>query len=106
MSFQNGNIAELLLREGFARCVDWSMGFVTGGAERLRSAEKYAKDKKLRIWTNFTESMASLALQGLREKDRDFYGLVLECVNADALVVKGQDGSVKKIFLASIRPPR
>lgn len=26
----NGNIAELLLREGFARCVDWNMGNVTG----------------------------------------------------------------------------
>ena len=37
---QNGNIAELLLREGFARCVDWSMGVVSQGADKLRAAEK------------------------------------------------------------------
>ena len=37
---QSGNIAELLLREGFARCIDWSMGVVTQGADKLRSAEK------------------------------------------------------------------
>ena len=37
---QAGNIAELLVKEGFARCVDWSMAFVTRGKERLRAAEK------------------------------------------------------------------
>ena len=41
---QNGNITEFLLREGFARCVDWSMGVVTQGREKLRHAEKYATD--------------------------------------------------------------
>ena len=38
---QNGNITELLLKEGFARCVDWSMGVVTQGAEKYRAAEKW-----------------------------------------------------------------
>ena len=38
--FQNGNIGELLLKEGFARCVDWSMGVVSTGPEKLRGAEK------------------------------------------------------------------
>jgi staphylococcal nuclease domain-containing protein 1 len=31
---------------------------------------------------------------------------VVEVVNGDALMVKTADGTVKKIFLASIRPPR
>lgn len=39
--FQNGNITELLLKEGFARCVDWSMAVYTQGAEKLRAAERY-----------------------------------------------------------------
>lgn len=39
-TFQNGNIAELLLREGFAKCVDWSLAIVTDGPEQLRAAEK------------------------------------------------------------------
>ena len=38
---QAGNITEFLLREGFARCVDWSMGVVTQGKDKLRQAEKY-----------------------------------------------------------------
>ena len=38
--WQAGNIAELLLKEGFARCVDWSMGVVTSGKEKLRAAER------------------------------------------------------------------
>ena len=38
--FQAGNIAELLLKEGFAWCVDWSMAMVTKEKEKLRAAEK------------------------------------------------------------------
>lgn len=37
---QNGNITELLLKEGFARCVDWSIAVYTRGAEKLRAAER------------------------------------------------------------------
>lgn len=36
-----GNIAELLLKEGFAKCVDWSMGVLTSGHEKYRQAERY-----------------------------------------------------------------
>lgn len=39
-TLQNGNITELLLKEGFARCVDWSMAVYTQGAEKLRAAER------------------------------------------------------------------
>ena len=35
-----GNIAERLLREGFARCVDWSMAMVLNDKDKLRAAEK------------------------------------------------------------------
>nr|CAG4646827.1 EOG090X01F7 [Megafenestra aurita] len=97
----NGNIAELLLRDGFARCVDWSIALVTGGAEKLRSSEKAAKEKKLRIWKDYVQSTPTL-----NAKDKQFSGKVVEIVNADAMVVKLTDGSSRKIFLASIRPPR
>lgn len=40
LGFQNGNITELLLKEGFARCVDWSIAVYTRGAEKLRAAER------------------------------------------------------------------
>ena len=35
-----------------------------------------------------------------------FYVQVVECVNADALVVKTADGVQKKIHFSSLRPPR
>ena len=44
------------MRDGFARCVDWSIAMVTGGAEKLRAAEKAAKEKKLRIWKDYKPS--------------------------------------------------
>lgn len=80
------------------------MGFVTGGAEKLRAAEKIAKERKLRIWENYQENV-STGPAGL--KGKNFPAIVLEIVNGDALVVKSQtDGSIKKIFLSSIRAPR
>lgn len=36
-----GNIAELLLANGYGKCVDWSMTLVTGGPAPLREAERY-----------------------------------------------------------------
>ena len=39
----HGNIAELLLQEGFARCVDWSVQFLPRAAiDTYRASEKYS----------------------------------------------------------------
>jgi staphylococcal nuclease domain-containing protein 1 len=35
-----GNIAEALLSQGLAKCVDWSITLVTGGPVKLRNAER------------------------------------------------------------------
>ncbi|KAL0852270.1 hypothetical protein ABMA28_000478 [Loxostege sticticalis] len=96
-----GNIAEALLRQGFARCVDWSLAVMKSGASTLRAAERAAKDAKLRIWTNYTNTAPVIAA-----KDKEFTATVLEVVNGDALVVRMPNNTAKKIFLASIRPPR
>lgn len=97
----NGNIAEHLLRFGFARCVDWSLASVTGGADRLRAAEKEAKEKRVRLWKDYTPSGIPIDA-----KEQRFEGKVVEVINADALVVKVGDNELRKIFLSSIRPPR
>ncbi|XP_071476921.1 staphylococcal nuclease domain-containing protein 1-like [Diadema antillarum] len=97
----NSNIAELLLKEGFARCVDWSMGVVTSGADKLRAAEKAAKEKRLRLWKNYTPPAAAVDIG-----EKNFTGKVVEIVNADALVIKLENGSFRKFTLSSIRPPR
>lgn len=95
-----GNISEFLLREGFARCVDWSMAVLTTGHDKLRAAEKFAKEKRLRIWKDYMPA-APISIQ-----NKEFSGKVIEIVNGDAIVVKLPDGSPKKIHLSSLRPPR
>jgi len=94
-----GNIAEALLKEGMAKCVDWSIAKVTGGPEKYRAAEKAAKERKARIWKDYKPSAV------ISEKDKEFHGKVVEVVNGDALMVKAGK-VVRKIHLASIRPPR
>jgi staphylococcal nuclease domain-containing protein 1 len=97
----NGNISEFLLKEGLAKCVDWSMGVVTSGAEKYRTAERQAKQAKLRLWKNYTQlSSAS------DEAGKTLTGKVVEVSNGDALVLKLTDNSTKRVFLSSIRPPR
>ncbi|XP_062929037.1 staphylococcal nuclease domain-containing protein 1 [Mobula hypostoma] len=97
----NGNITELLLREGFARCVDWSIAVYTQGPEKLRAAERSAKERKLRIWKDYVAPTANMD-----QKDKHFVAKVMQILNADAMVVKLNSGEQKTIHLSSIRPPR
>lgn len=96
-----GSIAELLLKEGFARCVDWSMAVVSSGRDKLRATERQAKEQHLRIWKDYQPSKGV----AIPIKSKEFSGKVVEVVNADALVVKTGDG-VQKIHFSSLRPPR
>jgi len=66
---QNGNITEMLLNEGLARCVDWSIGVVTEGPEKYRAAEKGAKEKKLRIWKNYSASATNVHMGSVTERE-------------------------------------
>ncbi|XP_066153595.1 staphylococcal nuclease domain-containing protein 1 [Euwallacea fornicatus] len=97
-----GNIAEKLVREGFARCVDWSLAPLSSlEIQKLRSAESQAKSEKRRIWKDY--QMKTPQITG---KEKEFTATVVEVVNGDALQLKLSNGTVKKVFLASIRPPR
>ena len=96
-----GNIAEALLKEGLARCVDWSMAFMKSGAEVLRAAERKAKEKRLRLWKEWQSNAPQIS-----RKEKEFVGTVVEVVNGDALMVKQSNGNVKKVFLSSIRAPK
>ncbi|KAL1502357.1 hypothetical protein ABEB36_007507 [Hypothenemus hampei] len=97
-----GNIAELLLREGFAKCVDWSLTpLPSDEIHKLRAAEAQAKSERKRIWKDYQARTPQLT-----GKAKEFTGTVVEVINGDALQLKLPDGSFKKVFLASIRPPR
>lgn len=90
-----GNIAEILLSEGFAKCQDWSINNSRAGAEKLYLAEKAAKEARLRLWKDYKPSGPQI----------EFTGTVVEIVNADALIIRTPNGENKKVFLSSIRPP-
>nr|QBI71276.1 ebna2 binding protein P100 [Franklinothrips vespiformis] len=96
---EKGDIAVELLKAGFARCVDWSIAHMKSGADKLRSAEREAKEKRLRIWKDWTPTNTHVG--------KEYTATVVEVINGDALMVKisGQS-QPKKIFLSSIRPPR
>ncbi|XP_018789649.1 PREDICTED: staphylococcal nuclease domain-containing protein 1 [Bactrocera latifrons] len=99
--FPKGNIAESLLREGLAKCVDWSMAVMKSGAEKLRAAERTAKEKRLRLWQDYQSKAPTV-----NAKEKDFTGTVVEVFNGDAISVRLSNGQVKKVFFSSIRPPR
>lgn len=71
------------------------------GADKLRAAEKQAKEKRLRVWKDY-----QAPTQTFTGKEKELQGTVTEIFNADAINVKTQSGQTRKIFLSSIRPPR
>lgn len=71
------------------------------GADKLRIAERQAKEKKLRLWKDYQSNA-----QSFTGKEKDFNGTVVEVFNGDAISVKPVGGLAKKVFLSSIRPPR
>lgn len=92
----NNNLAEHLLREGMAK-TNWTISKALDPS-KLRAAEAEAKTKKLRLFKDYVET---------KSNNESWVARVLEVVNADAVVVERQDtGEQKKLFLASIRPPR
>merc|ERR1719412_2966039 len=98
----NGNIAEALLREGLAKCVDWSLAIATEGPEKYRKAQAAAKESKLRQWKHYEGPTGPV----ISARDKEFTGKVVEIVNGDAIMVKKNKTETKKVFLASIRPPK
>lgn len=48
-----GEIAVELVKQGFATCQNRSMKYLEGSADKLRAAERQAKEKKLRKWQSY-----------------------------------------------------
>lgn len=90
------NLAEALLRQGMARCNDASIT-LTKAPEKLRAAEKEAKQKRLRIWENYVDSRGDGPSEAYEAK-------IIEIISGDSMMAQNlATGEVKKIFLASIR---
>ncbi|KAI0243762.1 hypothetical protein L0F63_000717 [Massospora cicadina] len=95
-----GNIAELLVSNGLAKVVDWSLTQVTGGPAKLRAAEKTAKERKLRIWQHHSNFTAG-------PDKSSFDGIVTRIVTGDTIHVQSKaTGLEKKLQFSSVRAPK
>ncbi|EFZ03763.1 nuclease and tudor domain protein [Metarhizium robertsii] len=91
-----GNIAEFLLQDGLARCNDFHSTMLGEKMAALRSAEKQAQSKKLRLHKHHVAK----AVGDNQEMT------VSKIVGADTIFVKNKAGAEKRISFSSIRGPR
>lgn len=95
-----GNISEFLIREGFAKIADWSIGNIVNGRERLRGAETAAKAARIRLWASYSPSEVVSAIT-----EKHLSGVVTEILAVDNLLIETDNGP-RKIQLSSLRPPK
>jgi staphylococcal nuclease domain-containing protein 1 len=101
----NGNIAEHLVASGLARIVDWHAGLMGAqGMERLRAAERKAKERRLCLYA--AAASASKGVAGTpnpSSKPQAFNGIVSRVWSGDQLSVFDPAGKERKLQLSSVR---
>lgn len=97
------NLGELLVQEGLAKVMEFSVSMLSSGAQKMRDLERAAKLSKLRIWTNYVPTQSNQA-----KLTDAFLGKVIEVVSGDCIVVKeeGSGGKERRLQLSSLRAPR
>lgn len=105
-----GNLAEYLVAAGLARVVDWHAGMLasSGGMEKLRAAEKVAKEKRLCLYANLPVSSASSKTNGhsVGGSSRKFDGTVVRVWSGDQLSIVDKEGKERRVQLSSTRAPK
>ncbi|KAF7971882.1 hypothetical protein HWV62_19771 [Athelia sp. TMB] len=106
-----GNVAEHLVAAGLARVVDWHAGMLasSGGMEKLRAAEKVAKEKRLCLYANVAPvaAVAGKSSGASSHGNRHFDATVVRIWSADQIsVVEKDTGKERRIQLSSVRGPR
>ena len=96
-----GDLAEVLLSSGMARCAEWSLNMMGSGSFKLREAERAAKAARKGQWHNHVANPSNVQNQA------KFRGTVVEIISGDCLVIKDDSTSVeRRVTLSSIRAPR
>jgi staphylococcal nuclease domain-containing protein 1 len=92
-----GNIAEFLLKDGYARCVDHHSTWLGAEMGKLRQAERHAKEHQLGLFKG-----ASTQARGGAEQE----AVVSRVFSADTLFIRNKAGQEKRINLSSVRQPK
>ncbi|KAJ3735805.1 hypothetical protein DFJ43DRAFT_1151026 [Lentinula guzmanii] len=104
-----GNVAEFLVAAGLARVVDWHAGMLaaSGGMERLRSAEKNAKEKRLCLYASSAQPTASKSDAAVNGQSRSFEAIVTRVWSGDQIsVAEKAAGKERRLQLSSTRGPK
>ncbi|KAF8557589.1 hypothetical protein OG21DRAFT_1475362 [Imleria badia] len=107
-----GNVAEHLVAAGLARIVDWHAGMLAsgGGMERLRAAEKVAKEKRAYLYASAPTSSATPSTKtngSPNENSRSFEGAVIRIWSGDQIsVAEKESGKERRLYLSSTRGPK
>jgi len=107
LDLRGNNISEELLKRGLAKYVDWS-GSRTAFAERLKSAEKSAKDKKLNIWGNYVEpkALSKEDKKNIIIPGKEVTGKVTQIISASTILVVDSNNKEWTVQLSSVILPR
>jgi staphylococcal nuclease domain-containing protein 1 len=112
VSHPAGNIAEFLVSSGLARIVDWHAGMLAGqgGMERLRAAEKVAKERRLCLYANAPVAAATGKSNGTPASNAQgqvFDATVVRVWSGDQISVVEKDSNVeRRLQLSSTRGPK
>jgi staphylococcal nuclease domain-containing protein 1 len=106
-----GNVAEHLVAAGLARVVDWHAGMLssTGGMERLRAAEKSAKEKRACLYANAPTATTVSKANGTTSHGnaKVFEGTIVRIWSGDQVsVVEKDTGKERRLQLSSTRGPK
>jgi staphylococcal nuclease domain-containing protein 1 len=107
-----GNVAEHLVAAGLARIVDWHAGMLAsgGGMERLRAAEKVAKEKRACLYAGVPTLSATLSTKVNDSpigNSRSFEGVVIRVWSGDQIsVAEKESGKERRLHLSSTRGPK
>ena len=104
-----GNVAEHLVAAGLARVVDWHAGMLasSGGMERLRAAEKAAKEKRACLYASAPAPSATKSNGTVNNQSRAFEGTVIRVWSGDQITVVDKDtGKERRLQLSSTRGPK
>ncbi|KAF8070533.1 hypothetical protein FPV67DRAFT_1025672 [Lyophyllum atratum] len=106
-----GNVAEHLVAAGLARVVDWHAGMLAsnGGMERLRAAEKSAKERRACLYANAPTASATAKSNGTTStgQAKTFDATVVRVWSGDQIsVVEKDSGKERRLQLSSTRGPK
>jgi len=105
-----GNIVEFVLGAGLAHFVEWHSGMLApyGGSEKLRAADRGAKEKRIGLHANAATAPAlSKSISGTANGiERAFEGSVTRIWSGDQITILTKDGKERRVQLSSTRGPK